>query len=80
MPDTRTFAASETALAALQTKLASHNLTADLSKPGEAKESGWDVEWVPSPTRIAITVVKHPFLEESAFWTQIANILGPPVA
>lgn len=78
--DARTYNASPSALASLQTKLKSHGLTVDLSAAGEAKEGGWDVSWAhPDPVHIAITVVKHPFLEESAFWSQIESLVGPAV-
>ena len=80
MADTKQFQAAPVPLLALQGGLATHGLTCDLSKPGEAKQGGWDCVWsYPTPETIEVTLVSHPFLEASAFWSVIETALGKPI-
>jgi hypothetical protein len=76
MADTRLYPCTDASLASLAGLLASHGVTVDLTRAGEAKDGGWDISWTfPDPAHISIAVVKHPFAEEGAFWNELGKIL-----
>jgi hypothetical protein len=79
-PDTKTFNASANSRDAIGILLATHGVNLDATQPtGDVQANGWDIAWsTPAPGKIAITVNKHPFLEESLFWSKLTEILGEP--
>jgi hypothetical protein len=76
--DSRTFEVTPEQLAGLVAMLAGHGFTIDPTQPtGELKTGGWDISYSLAPGEVTIDLVKHPWLEESAFWAKIENVLKP---
>ena len=78
--DTRSFPVTEDQLDQVAAFLRGHGLQFDPSIPtGEQKQGGWDIAWSieSPPLTLTITLVQHPFLESSAFWAKVGNVLKP---
>jgi hypothetical protein len=79
MADSRTYQVTEQQVDALEAFLGGQGLFIDLSVAGEKEDEGWDISWsMPNATTLTITVNKHPFLEEGAFWAKVKDILAQP--
>lgn len=77
MADQRTYPCTDAQLASLAGLPASHGVTVDLTHPGRATEQGWDISWLfPTADTISISVLKHPFAEESFLWSRLDAIFG----
>lgn len=77
MADTRTYPCTVAQLATLATMLASHGVTVDLTKPGEAQDEGWDIAWAfPDSAHVQLTVKEHPFAREGFLWSAMGRIFG----
>jgi hypothetical protein len=74
MADTRTYQVDATQLAALDSYLAGHQIAFTLPT-GSYNGNGWNLAWSLDNGSLTVTVIQHPFLEESAFWSRLENAL-----
>lgn len=75
--DSRTFPCTQPQFYSLAAMLSAHGVTLDTAADsGSVDQGGWAIQWSYDGTTLSLTVQKHPFGEEDAFWRKVQAALS----